>query len=102
MSNKKPNSNSASEDDIGSLHNGINRLLSRQQERMFELLDEDVDPLAVINEKTMRMQMKWVEQNEIGYKPSESEEASQFKDRISKIREEAKRKTAQLRVVNED
>lgn len=97
------NRNSASEDDVGLIHNGINKLLLKQQKRMLEMIDDDgVDPLALIDSRTMSAHMKWVAQNEIGYSASESDEKDLFEQQMKDIRNRAADATKKLRVVGDD
>lgn len=99
----RSNKNSASEDEVGLIHRGINKLLGLQQTRMLEMIEEEgVDPLALIDSKTMSAHMKWVAQNEIGYSASESEEQDLFANQLKDIKNKANAKANMLKVVGDD
>lgn len=99
----RSNKNSASEDEVGLIHRGINKILGHQQRRVLEMIEgEGVDPLAIIDSKTMSAHMKWVAQNEIGYSASESEEQDLFAKQMQDIKNKANAATQRLKVVGDD
>lgn len=99
----KENKNSATEDELGYIHKGINRIFSHQQRRILEMIEEeDFDALAVVDPKLMTAMMNWVKQNDIGYKLSESEEKDLFKEQLKNIQNKANKATARLRVVGDE
>lgn len=99
----RENRNSATEDEVGIIHKGINRILTLQQKRILQMIEEeDYDALAVVDPKVVTAMMNWVKQNDIGYAPSESEEKDLFAAQLKNIQNKANKATARLRAVGDD
>lgn len=79
----------SSEQEVSVIHKGITRIFTKQQERMFELLEEGVDPLALADPKIYKMWMEWCKQNEVGLALNEEDELDILRNNTKDIKDKS-------------
>lgn len=92
MDNRKSNKNSASEDELGEIHNMTTKLHSARLKYMLELIAKGADVEDVIGDgKAMLAAGKWAaDQNSITCAQPEMDEKSELSSRLQAIKDAQK------------
>ena len=90
MDNRKSNKNSATEDELGDIHNMTTKLHAARLKYMIKLIEDGADVEAVIGDgKAMLAAGKWsADQNSITCAQPEMSEANELHKRLEEIKEQ--------------
>ena len=100
----KTNKNSATEDQLGEIHDLVTRVYSKRLGKMVDILENEegetsLEDIMSLDMKTVQAAAKWVESNGIGAKTADTDEESQLAKDLKKIQERHGNKIAHIREV---